>query len=44
MAEIVDGTSLISSVISLFSQAIAAAYPEIVVTPAETLVRDDIMY
>lgn len=44
MADIVDGTSLISSVTSLFSKAIAAAYPEISVTPAETLVRDGIVF
>ena len=44
MAEIIDGSSLISSVTSLFSQAIAAAYPEISVTPAEALVRDGVVY
>ena len=38
MAEIVEGMSLISSVTLLFSKAIAAAFPEIVITPAETLV------
>ena len=38
MAEIAEGTSLISSVTSLFSKAIATAFPEITVAPAETLV------
>ena len=38
MATIAEGSSLISTVISLFKQAINDAFPEVSITNADTLV------